>query len=691
MAKLPGLVPVNEDRISGPRRTRASRRVAPEIVEARPLRPTAAPVNTYVRPPEAPRSNDLLDVAAALQSFSPVLTQAFENMEAKQAASAEAAVAQSTVEELQAHVRAGTSPISSSPIAAKAFAKSAAQQLAVRRLSEAQAAWDGGDFDRDNGDFDAFLAEAARGDLEGIADEDAKNAYGGVFNKFSPRLRAQATEYKVKREKDTALTAVGDTWFAAVSAGITEGKSPAELQAALRGQYGQYKDTMGLQPQELDAVVLGVARRLAENPNNEAYVEHFLNDTRGGVGSIAAKQDTGPAAQVIINRAQASTAAYQKEQLRLQNKAAADRDAALLESRVEVAAENGTLSLMVPADVRTESGDTKTITADDQQKQGIELIRKKAEAMAAEGKPDEGMNFRLGSLMKNGLVDPQFKSVLKAGPASANREALEKGQIPPALRAGVDLYETLYTRSPRLLAQHVSAEDQFFYEAFRVARQDLQYDEAGAFEAAVKFTDKANPQELPASLRQDIYSLKDKLGQLRSGSSWWNPFSWGDGKSITMTDDAARKMEQWGEFYVRLGKSPDEALDLATKRIRDSHTIINGNPVPTTDRNLPPNFEGIAEWKLGQWAEKYGAKYGLDAEDLTITPSGDGQQGVWMITRRDGNGPVMVMEDDARAALNFSARTAKGEFEEAERAGIIKKRNNKTEDFGEGRLDWYRR
>lgn len=238
--KLSGLSPVNEDPINAVKRLpRAPRRVAPEIVEARPLRPTAAPVNTYVRPAEVPRSNDLLDVAAALQSFSPVLSEAFANMEAKQAASAEAAVAQSTMEELQAHVRAGTSPISSSPIAAKAYAKSAAQQLAVRRLSEAQAAWDSGDFDRDNGDFDAFLAEAARGDLEGITDEDAKNAYGGVFNKFSPRLRAQATEYKVKQEKDTALTAVGDTWFAAVtpdtpSSAITVSKLYPAASACVR-------------------------------------------------------------------------------------------------------------------------------------------------------------------------------------------------------------------------------------------------------------------------------------------------------------------------------------------------------------------------------------------------------------------------------------------------------------------------
>ncbi|WP_159600857.1 hypothetical protein [Starkeya nomas] len=568
-------------------------------------------MSTYVRPPEAPRSNDLLDVAAALQSFSPVLTQAFENMEAKQAASAEAAVAQSTVEELQAHVRAGTSPISSSPFAAKAFAKSAATQLATRRVQALQTAWDSGEFDRDTGDFDAFIAGAAAEDLKGIQDTDAKEIYGAVLNKFSPRLRAQATEYKVKREKDTALTAVGDTWFAAVTLGISEGKSPAELQAALRGQYGYYKDTMGLQPQELDGVVLNVSRRLAENPNNEKYVEHFLSDTRGGIGSIAAKQDAGPTAQVILNRAQSTTAAYQKEQLRLQNKAAADADQARVQSSLEVAAENGTLAFMTPVDVRTEAGDTKTVTADDQQKQGVELIRKKAESMAAQGNPEGGMNYRIGALSKNGLVDPQF----------------------------------------------------------------------------TRFTDTANPEAVPASLKPNLTKVREKLGDLQQGSwEFLSPSTWplpgrsGNGVgAITMTDDVARKLEQWGEFYVRLGKSPDDAVELAKERIQAGHTIVNGNPVPTTDRAVPENFRAIAEHKLKQWADTYGVRYGYEAGDLTVEPAGDGQQGVWTIIRAHGDGPVLVEEEDARGGLNFSLRAAKVEQEAAAKAAVVEAQNAKQQ------------
>lgn len=680
--KIPGLEPISQDPMSGLRHlNRAPRRVVPDIAEARALRPPAGPVNTYVRPSEPERGNDFLDLAGALQQFSPVLTQAFASVEAKQAAGAEAAVAQSTPEQLQAHVRAGTAPATVTGAGIKAFNRLSAQQLAIKQVSAIDAAWNSGEFDRDNEDFDAFIAGRAEADLKSIQDPAAREAYGAVINKFGTGLRSRATEYKVQQVKGQSLTMVGDTWFAALASGISEKKSPEELNAAIRSQYGYYKETLNLSPQELDGALLGVSRRLAETPGADPYIEHFLNDTRGGIGSIAAKGDSGPTSQVIINRAQSTTRQYQAEQLKIQNKAAADRDAAMVEGRLEVAAENGTLSFMQDQEVRTESGGTKTVSADEQQKAGVDLIRKKAESIAAQGNPEGGMNFRLGALFKNGLVDPQFKSILKAGPSSATHEALEKGTVPPALQAGIDLYETIYARNPRLLAQHVSGEDQFFYEAYRVARQDMNYDKAGALSAAVKFTDTANPQELPASLKQDLSTVREKLAGFREGTwEWTSPTSWFGMNGInamTVTDEVARKLDRWGEFYVRMGKTPEDAIDLATQRIQSSHTVINGNPVPTTDRTMPANFKDIAEWKAKTWAEKYGAKYGYDPEDLTVSPAGDGQQGVWMIIRKDGEGPVLVDEDDARNALVFSLRGAHAEHQEATRTGIVEQQKAK--------------
>ncbi|MFK8253273.1 hypothetical protein [Ancylobacter terrae] len=640
-------------------------------------------MNTYVRPQEDPYAGaDLLDLASALRDFSPVLSQAFQNVERKQQESAQAAVAQSTEEELQAHVRAGTAPPTVTGAGQKAYSKLAAQQLAIGRLGKLQAAWDSGEFDRDNGDFGAFIANAAKEDLANIQDPDAKNAYGAFINKFSGKLKADATSYKVQQVKGNALNMVGDTWFAALTAGISEGKSPQELQAAIRGQYAGFKSTLNLSPQELDTALLGVTRRLAETPGSEAYIEHFLNDTRGGVGSIAAKADSVTSSQTIINRAQAVTRQHQTEQLRLQNKANADRDQAMVDGRVEMAAENGTLAFMTPVEVRTESGGAKMVSADEQQKAGVEAIRKKAEAMAEQGNPGAAMDYRIGALNKNGLVDPQWTSVLKAGPSAATHEALEKGQVPPALKSGIALYETLYARNPRLLAKHVGESEQFFYEAYRVARQDMGYDEAGSLAAAVRFTDTANPQEIPQSLRQDFLKLREGLAKLRAGtwewmspSSWWLPGVSGNGiGAVTVTDDVARKMERWGEFYVRLGKPPEEALEMAVSRVRDVHTVINGTPVPTNDRTTPPNFKDMATWKLKQWARTYGATYGLDAKDLTVRASGDGQQGAWSIWRKDGS-PVMVMEEDARNALSFSLRGAREEFEAAERDRIIREQS----------------
>ncbi|WGD31651.1 hypothetical protein AncyloWKF20_07485 [Ancylobacter sp. WKF20] len=679
MAKLPGLVPVNEDSLqAGPRRSRAPRRVAPDPIEERALRPMAAPVNTYVRPPEPQRGNDLLDLAQALQGLSPTLQQAFANMETKQKASAQAEVAQLSEAQLKQHVLAGTAPATVTGAGRKEFDRLGAQQVAINRVTALQSAWESGEFDRDTGDFDAFIAQAAQEDLKGITDPEARAAYGAVLNKFGPNLRARQTEYRVKKERDTALNMVGDKWFAGVAAGISEGKTPEELQAALRAEYPHLKDTLNLSPQDLDGVVLNVTRRLAETPGNDRYVEHFLNDTRGGVGSIAAKQDAGPTAQVIINKAQATTAAHQREQLRLQNKANADKDEAVVQSRLEVAAENGTLAFMTPVEVRTESGDTKSVSADDLQKQGVELIRKKAEQMAASGDGEGAMNFRVQALSRNGLVDPQFKSILGAGPSSASHEALQKGEVPAALRAGAQLYESLYARNPRLLAQHVKESDQFFYEAFRVARQEMNYDEAGAFEAAMKFTDRADPQELPMSLRQNFQTVTDKVGQLRRGDSMLNPLNWFSGKpAMTVSDETAAKLEKWGQFYVRLGKAPDEAIELAKDRIQATHTVINGEPVMLTDAAVPPNAEDIINWKIEQWAEKYGASLGLSASDISVRAAGDGQQGVFQLWRRNGEGPLMIDDPAARAAMSFSLRGAKAEYEGVEKARILREQNDR--------------
>lgn len=313
MARVAGLTPHVDDRPKVSSR-RLKGRVPVDGPSIRPqrLQPTAAPVNTYARPPAPPPTNRWLQLAEALRSVSPELDNLLEREAETRRQQAEdlahRRLGGMTFEEAQRAVKEGTIPEMSNPWFKAAFMKQYGERLAHQRAQEIATLYET-EFDKENGNFDQFIAERMKEDLDAYGDNKFfVSSYLNVMNRFNVQAQAKHQEYLANRTKDDAYQGAYETFLGTARQMIEEGASPEDIAKALREKYEGNRELLNIPYKEQDRELLRVAQTLAEEGRYD-LVKVLLTSERTAadgtkLGPLANNREFAADAARILQRAE---------------------------------------------------------------------------------------------------------------------------------------------------------------------------------------------------------------------------------------------------------------------------------------------------------------------------------------------------------------------------------------------------
>ncbi len=550
------------------------------------------------------------------------------------------------------------------------------------------------------------------------------SAYGHVMDQFGQRANATQAQYKTEQVKQDTISGVYDTFNGQARALLSEGKTPAEVVDALRGKYEGNRKLLHVDFKEQDREMVRLAESFANEGNLDMAKAILNGDRRGAdgtaLGPLSAnrefqgdanrilnsakrqsfeqteettrdirmdfwdaarqgkldrkqletwhKQNSGAfsEAQVMslinqndtFNEQQAKENAKAEHKLSLQK--AADQAEEDLVSRNLQASGEGMLPYIEEATVPTKTGETRTISVDDQKKAVAKRLVDQTEWLVTKGKatPEQAFGMQVESFSVGNLTNQKWEHVLGAGPKAATQFTLSGGEVPPALQDSVDLYMKLHSANPKLLETHIKdSSDRDFYEAYRVATQYGKLTPQQAMQTAMMQT--SDPAKFQGAGTQQRF---DAIDERVRGITFGGVAGW-FASSPKNQGYVANEIGRLGKFYAQNGMGTDAALDEAKARFEATHTEVNGNFIYTAGKDIPKNFGELANFAIEQYVKDFGKSEGVDASDLTVRPATNGQG--WMIVHQTGQYPV---ENSARG--NISLRSL-FDLEQKRRADVV--------------------
>lgn len=377
--------------------------------------------------------------------------------------------------------------------------------------------------------------------------------------------------------------------------------------------------------------------------------------------------------QSVIEQAQKEA---EKQRTKLLLEEQSRRSVEAMEQADLAAFEAGLAPFLEDGVVLNERGETEVRTADERRKRladnAVTRIRERVER--GEITPEQAFEAEVKGFSGNGLVHPQWKTVLGAGSVSATTYAISGGEIPPALKEGAELYLRLHATDPSLLQRHIpdsSAMD--FYEAFRIAKQYGRMDDNQAYQQAISVTNDPDKYE-GVHMRQRYDDIDKAVTGLQS-----NAFVRMFGLGTAPADNAGyvgNEISRIAKFYARSGLGTQEAIEQAKKRFEDTHSQINGWWVYTADRDVPPDFEKLVNSALEDYVAEFGEAEGLEVDDLSIRPATNGS-GAWQIINRYTGAPVE--NGERRYITNRSLIEAERDRIEKRRQEVIDETNRQID------------
>lgn len=561
-------------------------------------------------------------------------------------------------------------------------------------------------------------------------------AYTKVMDGFSARAKTAQAQYKTEQVKQDTVSGVYDTFHGEATSLRSEGKSPQDIVTALRGKYEGNRSLLHVdfkeQDKEMvrlaeafaakgdmemvnailnsdrkgaDGTVLGPlsanrefqadavriqngAKRQNFEQNEEATRDirmEFWDDARTGklnreklVGWHKANPGAYSEAQVLslinqndtFNEQQAKELAKAEQKIAWQK--AADQAEEDLVSRNLEATTRGMLPYIEEVTVPTKTGETRTISVDDQKKAVAKRLVDQTEWLVGKGKatPEQAFGMQVESFSVGNLTNPKWENVLKAGPKAATPFTLSGGTVPPALQDSVNLYMKLHAANPKLLETHIKDNaDRDFYEAYRIATQYSKLAPEQAMQVAMMQTSDPDKVRSPAAAMR-AEQIEERVDSVRYGGYWGSKYS-PSNKSYV-----ASEITRLGKFYVQNGMDTEDALDEAKKRFEATHTAVRGNFVYTAGRDVPQNFADLAGYAIEKYVADFGDAEDLEAEDLTIRPATNGQS--WVIVHQSGQYPV---ENSARANLTLRSLYELDQKRRTDKAqGVVEAQSSKQKE-----------
>jgi hypothetical protein len=294
-----------------------------------------------------------------------------------------------------------------------------------------------------------------------------------------------------------------------------------------------------------------------------------------------------------------------------------------------------------------ENGHEQTVSVEQQRDAAVEgfLAREQRWMQTAPGKPEEkqmqSFNRTVAWLSENGAKHPQWEATMKAGSVALNT-VQAGGQVPENAKRGFELYRELVAKAPQLAYSMTDDGARTQYEVARTLVESGVRSEDEALTVAVEYN--RDPSKFDSTTaRQRFDEVKSALSNFEGG--WFSGFG-----SIQNPETVSTEMQKLADVFIKAGGlSSDKALERASEVVQRNYTNVNGWAVRTGDRSVPPNFGNLATDFVNKWALDNGARYNVEADDLTIRPLPNSAN-QWMIV--DGTG--MPLELGSGSVLTTS-------------------------------------
>ena len=596
-------------------------------------------------------------------------------------------------------------------------------------------------FDYATLDVEKTIQEYVGKATEGLGEN--KFAIGGFSDEFERTEQSLRNALKVGKSKyltDEAQGQVFENLWEISTAGLTQGLPPAEVQAQMRVAAKGMSEVYGLSPAHMDEIVLDLTASLAATENGSyGLVKMLLTGDRDGVGPIAGKRKLAAKAVSILEASrkknvEATQAAHfdtitgvlstvddgqfgeeqakavrekhpdlftdtrlqslvrqstrraetlRKAQATEEAKASAARnhtkDLARISDFLSQTGKAGDLSSLVkPIKYRSATGKIIEMSVKEQQEVAVQETLTRTSKLP----PEERLPAELQWFSANGIVHPQWRSVMRSGFIGASFDNVDVASItdnPDSnWRKAQTLYDTLHTKNPNFVKNlGVSSDALDFYESVRVLRK------YGSAETdAIRMTldaEKHLSSTSGASQRMAIRKLHEHLDKVAEQDNGW--FS---GERTQNMGAVGHALERLSELHVRRGLSPEAAFEFAQSQFSRVHQPINGWQTYVGDVTTPANFAEMTESYLANFAENNK----LDVDDLTISNIGNAATRWRVILKSNALAPVSDTAKTEGLVFNLSdLRTFASKARAARKAALLDEINTKhTGDTKRGRL-----
>lgn len=298
MTKLPGLSPHDDRPPLGS--ANGGMKQAPFKLPSVSLQPQARPVDTYSRP-QAPTSggSGLTQLSEALAQISPNLQSFLTDRADKAKKDAEdranRRLGGMSFDEARAAIDGGKMSEMENPWFKAAAMNQIGERLAYTRVNELTKEYET-NFDKDKGDLESFIRERMAGDLEKYGDSPHfVRAYNTIMNNFSVKANTIQSQHQTEQMKQDTISGVYDVFSGKARSLLGEGKSEAEVVAALRAEYSGNRELLKIDYKDQDREMVRLAESFA-NEGNLKMAEAILNSERTGddgtnLGSLASNRE----------------------------------------------------------------------------------------------------------------------------------------------------------------------------------------------------------------------------------------------------------------------------------------------------------------------------------------------------------------------------------------------------------------
>jgi predicted nuclease of predicted toxin-antitoxin system len=229
--------------------------------------------------------NEFMQLAGALAQISPSLQGFMDTQQATWKKEAEdkamRRIGGMSFEEAKSAVADGSISEMQNPWFKAAFMKQYGERLAYQRVNELTQEYET-EFDKNGGDLDSFVRERMAGDLEQYGDnQHFVGAYNQIMDNWGAKANQVQAQYQTEQIKLDTIGGVYETFQGQAQTMRQEGKSPAEIVAALRGNYEGNRSLLNVDYREQDKEMVRLAESYAASGDLD-MVQAILNGERTG-------------------------------------------------------------------------------------------------------------------------------------------------------------------------------------------------------------------------------------------------------------------------------------------------------------------------------------------------------------------------------------------------------------------------